>query len=36
MSLWEWSLLKLMKTAMKARSHGAISHMQKFSVVDYE
>ena len=37
MSLWEWSLQKLTNTEMKARIHGAISHMKKFdfsSVVD--
>ena len=30
MSLWEWSLQKLTNTQMKARIHGAISHMKKF------
>ena len=30
MSLWEWSLQKLTNTEMKARIHGAISHMKKF------
>ena len=29
MSLWEWSLQKLTNTEMKARIHGAISHMKK-------
>ena len=30
MSLWEWPLQKLTNTEMKARIHGAISHMKKF------
>ena len=39
MSLWEWSLQKYTNTGMKARIHGAISHMKIFDfflVVDYE
>ena len=30
MSFWEWSLQKLTNTQMKARIHGAISHMKEF------